>query len=191
MKHEALPEGATVIRWEMMPAPATTKYGEKFDWRETWGNGEWEKEPDRVEWRKPGSAMPRLMVRNRHGAWCGYVGLPPGHPLHGRKAWGTGGTDEQKDERLDKLEVHWGVTFANECGGEICHAPQPGEPEHVWWIGFDTAHSGDFSPGLEATVTRICGPRESRFAGSVYRDVGYVIREVESLAAQLEEVGGQ
>jgi hypothetical protein len=190
MKHEALPEGATVIRWEMLPPPPDAETGERFPWRETWGKGEWENEPDRIEWRSPGSALPRMMVRNRFGAWCGYVGLPPGHPLHGRTAWGMGGTDEQKDERLDGISVHWGVTYTNECSGEICHVPQPGEPEHVWWIGFDTAHAGDLSPGLAATVRRVCGP--SRYGRhDVYRDAGYVIRETEGLARQLEEVGGQ
>lgn len=189
MKHEALPEGATVIRWEMLPPPPDAETGERFPWRETWGKGEWENEPDRIEWRKPGSALPRLMLRNRFGSWCGYVGLPPGHPLHGRAAWGTPGTDEQKDERLDAMRVHWGVTYTNECGGEICHVPQPGEPEHVWWIGFDCGHSGDLSPGLIATVRAICGPSRLREQYEAYRDIGYVIRETEGLAAQLEEAG--
>jgi hypothetical protein len=30
MKHEALPEGATVTRWEMLPPPPDTPHGEKF-----------------------------------------------------------------------------------------------------------------------------------------------------------------
>lgn len=144
-----------------------------------WGDGPWKAEPDRVEWRKPGSPLPRLVLRNRLGAWCGYVGLPPGHPLHGRKAWGTGGEEEQKDDRLDRLEVHCGVTYANECAGHICHVPAEGEPDHVWWIGFDCGHSGDLTPGLPFRM----GDR-----GDSYRDLEFVVTETEGLAAQLEEV---
>lgn len=152
-----------------------------------WGDGPWRDEPDRVEWRNPGSALPRLVLRNRLGAWCGYVGLPPWHPLHGRTAWGTGGTDEQEDDRINRLEVHWGITYANECRGGICHVPAPGEPAHVWWLGFDCAHSGDLAPGLAATVQSVCG-RSSVDRHETYRDLDYVVAHTEALAAQLEVV---
>lgn len=46
--------------------------------RSRWGRGAWDAEPDRREWRHEG--MPCLLIRNRQGAWCGYVALGPGHP---------------------------------------------------------------------------------------------------------------
>ena len=190
MKHEALPEGATVVRWDLTPERYVMADGRTREWREQRGSGAWENEPDVVEWRKPGSALPRMIVRNNNGALCGYVGLPPGHALHGAAGWGTGG-DEANDpvryERVNQLEAHGGITYANECAGHICHVPRAGEPEHVWWLGFDCSHSGDMTPGLRWIAGRDWGERH----GEKYRDVAYVIREVESLAAQLEEAGGQ
>jgi hypothetical protein len=125
MKHEALPEGATVVRWQLEPDlwKGTTRQG-----RESWGPGEWENEPDRVEWRKPGSLLPRMIVRNRVGGLCGYVGVAQGHRCYGK--------------------------------------------------GWD--HSGDQAPGLQMGKV---------FEWESYKDLGYVIRQVEGLAAQLEEAG--
>ncbi len=179
-KPDVMPAGATVVRWQPMDPPGPTSTGERFDWRETWGPGQWEDEPDLVEWRTPGSTMPRLALRNNFGSWCGYVGLPPGHPSHGK------GYDAPA---IEGLSVHGGVTYANECGGKICHAPLPGEPAHVWWIGFDTAHSGDLSPGLRATTRRLCGSRQREW--ETYKNLAYVVSETEQLAAQLEGGGGQ
>lgn len=177
-KLEVLPAGAELVRWE------TETAREGVD-REKWGDGPWTAEPDRVEWRRPGSALPRLVLRGPHGSWCGYVGLPPGHPEHGRKAWGTG--DGEKSERLDSLDVHGGVTYTNECAGSICHVPREGESEHVWWIGFDCAHSGDLSPGIECLINREGAFGRSLLNG-VYRDVAYVIANTEELARQLEAI---
>lgn len=158
---DLLPEGSTLIEWKLQP----DMYAERDPaWRQ-WGDGPWKDEPDRIEWRRPGSALPRLMLRGPMGSWCGYVGVPEGHPLHGRKAWGTGATDEQHHAAVDDLEVHGGITYAEACAGNICHVPAPGEPDHVWWFGFDCAHAGDVSPGLH----RRSGL--SPFRGDEYRDV--------------------
>jgi hypothetical protein len=49
-------------------------------------------------------------------------------------------------------DVHGGLTYADACGHSdhpsrgICHIPAPGEPDGLWWFGFDCAHSGDWSP---------------------------------------------
>lgn len=67
----------------------------------------------------------------RHGAFgcpCGYVLLPPQHPLH---------KVEHGDERLCELDVHGGVTWSS-------WFDDFGEGPHLWAIGFDTAHAGDF-----------------------------------------------
>lgn len=98
-----------------------------------WGDGPWHAEPDRVEWEHAG--LPCLAVRGPAGAWCGYAAVPPAHPLHGKST-----------EDID-VEVHGGLTYANRCQGHICHVPKPGEPDDVYWFGFDCAHSGD-SPHL-------------------------------------------
>lgn len=69
----------------------------------------------------------------------------------------------------------------------ICHSPEDGEPDHVWWFGFDCAHSGDFCPKY-AHIYESLHPESSIFADGHYRDLVYVRREVESLAEQLVKV---
>lgn len=61
----------------------------------------------------------------------------------------------------------------------ICHIPQPGEPDDIWWLGFDCAHVSDRSPGTE-NLLGIWGQND------IYRDVEFVKRECESLARQLK-----
>lgn len=120
--------------------------------RTRWGPGEWDAEPDKVQWFDERVGLPMLAVRHPElGHWCGYVGVAPGHPLHGAKY-------QDVDENFD---VHGGITFSGKCqpgGGEnhgICHVPEPGEPDDVWWFGFDCCHFNDLSPGLEATMREV------------------------------------
>src|SRR4051812_33030319 len=100
--------------------------------RPKWGLGPWESEPDRIEFEAHG--FPCILHRGGAGAWCGYVGVDPTHPYHGRDY-----------DSLD-VSVHGGLTYAKECSGHVCHVPKPGEPENLWWFGFDCAHSGDMHP---------------------------------------------
>lgn len=136
----------------------------------TWGPGPWQAEPDHVVFEHAG--LPCILHRNGGGAWCGYVAVSPGHPAHGQEYGGD----------LD-LNVHGGVTYSDRCQGSICHVPKPGEPDDVWWIGFDCAHAYDLSPGDEA-MYRARG-MASFGMSKQYRDIVYVRREVERLAEQL------
>lgn len=63
----------------------------------------------------------------------------------------------------------------------ICHKPLDGRPDHVWWLGFDCAHSGDLCPSYDNDL-RFRG--ESRY-DSIYRDRAYVEDQCRSLAQQL------
>lgn len=156
----------------------STKNPWKID-RAGWAPGPWDAEPeDRVEWRSRGFAC--LAVRNMMGAWCGYVGVPPGHPWH---------RQEESADRLECVEAHGGLTYSGPCDedGVICHVPEPGEPDEVWWLGFDTAHSGDLCPSY--TTVRLAGMRsamKSLGRGETYRDLAYVRAEVERLVEQAE-----
>jgi hypothetical protein len=168
------------------PTPTTPRVIEKS----TWGDGPWQGEPDRVEWTHAG--LPCLAARGPDvsGHWCGYVAVPPGHPLHGTP---------YNDADVD---VHGGLTYAHRCQGEICHVPAPGEPDDVWWFGFDCAHAGDFSPGLDATLRQIGardrGPAYDHAAAiaanswtvDVYRTLAYVQAETNQLADQLAAIAG-
>lgn len=142
-----------------------------------WGAGPWQDEPDRVEWRSHG--LPCLIVRNMRvtGALCGYVGLPPGHPLHGV---------DYSD--CPEFEVHGGLTYSNKCTDHIYHEPLPGESKDIWWLGFDCGHHNDIAPRLNALIHISMGEGRPHWEGESYRDINYVRGEVERLAAQLKEV---
>lgn len=140
--------------------------------RTGWSSGPWDAESDREEW-KTAAGLPGLMARNRMGAWCGYVAVPPGHPYHGK------GYDDVP------VDAHGELTYSDSCFGHICHVPEPGEPDDVWWLGFDCAHAFDLVPGM----VRPGIPLRSYMNNDVYRDVAYVRAEVEQLAAQLVEAG--
>jgi hypothetical protein len=134
-----------------------------------WGPGPWQEEPDKVQWQDPATSYPCLVVRNRSGAFCGYVGVSPGH-------WAYG-----KDYEDVPADAHGGLTFAGKCqpGGEdsgVCHVVEGGEEDRVWWLGFDCIHSGDHAPAYEYLTAFLSGE---------YRDLGYVKDQVLNLATQL------
>lgn len=142
--------------------------------KSSWGDGPWQSEPDRVEWRTAAGLLGLITRVPNSGILCGYVMVPPGHPLHGVT---------YHDAPVYDLMAHGGITYSASCRDNVCHVPAPGEPDDVWWIGFDTGHAGDYMPGHEALFQRI--GRLSWRENDVYRDVVYVRAEVEQLAAQI------
>jgi len=137
-----------------------------------YGPGPWVGEPDRLEWRYLG--LPCLMVRNvEMGNWCGYVAVPPGHPWHGKT-----------DDALD-VEVHWGLSYTARCAGHICHVPEPGEPDDVWWLGFDCGHAYDVMPFTAKRFGAYAVLEAAGLPATRYRDVAFVRAECEKLADQV------
>lgn len=138
-----------------------------------WGEGPWQNEPDRYEWEHLG--FPCLMVRNSYfGHWCGYVGVPPTHPKY-----------EKEYDSIKDINVHGELTFADHCHGNICHKPKPGQPDNVWWLGFDCGHMFDLKPAMSSLLKDINHERYRFILKDVYRDFAYVKKEVEHLAKQL------
>jgi hypothetical protein len=145
--------------------------------RSGWVRGPWDGEPDRVEW-KTGAGLPGLIVRQQSsGHLCGYVAVTNEHPLYGK------GYSDPYPIGVHSIEVHGGITYAEKCQGHVCHVPAPGEPDDVWWLGFDAHHYGDASPRYESD------PRYGNDPGSTYKTVGYMRAEVERLASQLADAG--
>lgn len=192
-----------------------------------WERGVWDAEPDKMQWLDEATGLPCLITRNHGGAWCGYVGVPPEHPAHG------------KDYNDVDVSVHGGLTFANRCQkhgreefekwrasmlkgkGEIdkyprgdmaqawearghliddfeawqkrqqesgiCHTTEPGEPDCVWWLGFDCSHSQDLSPAMEAILKTIMPERHTTGYAS-YKDINYVRAQCRELAQQLQSM---
>lgn len=89
--------------------------------KSSWGDGPWQTEPDKL-WVDDATDLDCMIVRNRVGSLCGYVGVPREHPWHG--------------QGYDDLEPYPEV-----------HNPI-GRPDDVWWLGFDTAHAHDLSPSM-------------------------------------------
>jgi hypothetical protein len=146
--------------------------------RSSWSAGPWDDEPvDRVDWVDPVTRYPCFVKRGPYGAWCGYVGVPPGHPHYGD------GTDVDVD-------VHGCLTYAAPCEPDdgrphverICHVPAPDEPDDVWWLGFDCGHGCDLIPGMPWLTV----PRETdAIWNPVYRTVDYAKDQATRLARQL------
>lgn len=147
--------------------------------RSGWSSGEWDDEPDKLQWVDPDTDLDCLIVRGPHGAFCGYVGVPAEHPAFGKGY-----------EEVD-AEVHGGLTFADRCqesapeGHGICHIPEPGRTDKIWWLGFDCAHAGDLCPAYD-NADSIRG--QLGITGDSYKNREFVENEIKQLARQLREI---
>lgn len=144
-------------------------------------SGPWDNEPDKAVWIDPDTGLDCMIVRNRYGALCGYVGVPPGHPWH------------RKDYDEVPVEAHGGLTYSNLCDGNeeggICHTPEPGRPADVWWFGFDCSHLGDLPPLMIENLSKLDPELAARISSrQTYRNFGYVQHQVTQLAAQAAAV---
>ncbi len=157
----------------------------------------WETEPDELDFEAFG--LPCALRRGPVKAWCGYVGIPTKHPLHGLgysspiqapksllnrvidktriSAIAILCTDSEALKRnIVSLElcfdVHGGLTWASDHAGGPSH-----KDKGYWWFGFDCAHAGDLSPSMDA----------SKFGQEdyIYRDLAYAKEECRDLARQL------
>lgn len=143
-----------------------------------WGEGPWQDEPDKIQWTDAVTGLPCMAKRNRMGVLCGYVGVAEGHPFFGK------GYDDVP------LDAHGGLSYADACQAPdegmtpeeaeaklICHVPEPGQPDHVWWFGFDCGHGMmDFYPAA---------PDMNIIPQATYKTLGYVRAQCRLLAAQL------
>ncbi len=156
-----------------------------------WGDGPWQSEADKYSWTDQATDLPCLIVRGPAGAWCGYVGITEGHPAFEKTVYDLDSTDLDSTV-VDTLDVHGGVTYSAFCAPEedvghgICHVPEPGKSDHVWWIGFDCHHSYDVGPGYVVRLRDAGMP--DYVENGTYRTVAYVMAQCSHLAAQLKEL---
>lgn len=133
-----------------------------------WPDGPWKEEVDKMQYEDPTTGMPCLVVRGPSGALCGYVGVPESHPCY------------KKSYNEVNVEAHGGLTYSALCTENehgICHIPGEGEPDNVWWLGYDCAHLGDLCPAYQ---------RFGLFGyDETYRDIDYVMAQNADLARQL------
>ncbi|HEY9803243.1 MAG TPA: hypothetical protein V6D25_23065 [Leptolyngbyaceae cyanobacterium] len=140
--------------------------------KSTWADGEWQQEPDRIEWVYLG--FPCLIIRQDAGWLCGYVGIPPTHPYYGK---------DVLDDELKFIPVYGKITFSkashhSDNQSAVCHQLLPTDGNY-WWLGFDCSHSEDVIPIMVNFFN---------FGDSTYKNMEYVKNQVESLAQQLNNL---
>lgn len=148
--------------------------------------GPWTDEPDKVLWVDPTADLDCMLLRSQLGNWCGYVGVPEGHPWFGADV----------DDLEPYPDVHGGVNYADACqegqgDDAICHTPLPGRSGHLWWLGFDCGHAWDFSPLAHhrlKLISRDDLPDRLR-EGQTYRTQEYARDQVTLLALQAHAAG--
>jgi len=113
--------------------------------------------------------LPCLILRNKGGWWCGYVGVPNNSKLYGKNYYTT---TESKDgishieTLINNIKVHGGLTYARL------------KEDNIWYFGFNCAHSGDLNRFL----------LDYQDQNDIYRTKEYVIEECKRLAKQLKEI---
>lgn len=133
-----------------------------------------------LEWKAFGLSCAVVLAREA-GHRCGYVRVPPTHPVHGKKY-----------DAVD-VDVHGGLTFAEI---EPCKEHEDGQG---WWLGFDCAHSGDAYCDPDVGIDEL-HTEEAKISLAVHRSISHghpmpyeehywteaeVVVETERLAAQL------
>jgi hypothetical protein len=135
-------------------------------------SGPWHDEPDKLVWVDEATDLDCMIVRSPLGMLCGYVGVPPEHPNHGKGYW--------HDEGGPGVGGHGGGPYTHRCEGTICHVPEEGRPHDVWWFGFDCGHYLDYVPAMTLGAWQD--------ARASYKNIDFVRTEVESLARQLAAI---
>ncbi|MGZ3349144.1 MAG: hypothetical protein ACXU89_09390 [Xanthobacteraceae bacterium] len=127
-----------------------------------WPEGDWTTEPDREIFVTSEGLDAAVLRHPSLGHLCGYVGVPPGHPLHGRAY----------DEVYDIIdpEVHGGLTYSENGLEDL------GENPAAWYFGFDCAHCYDVSPGML---------KYGAHPAATYRTFSYVKRQIAALSKQI------
>lgn len=148
--------------------------------------GPWDDEPDKAQWIDEKTGLDCLIVRAKMGNLCGYVGVPDTHPLHGQPVG---------SQALGGLVSHGEITFAAPCmemddpasAPAVCHVPEPGRPDNVWWLGFDCMHADDLVPAVWCLLDDSLYLAER--SSVEYRNFAYVRVVVGLLALQLADAG--
>ena len=144
--------------------------------RTDWPKGPWDGEPDREEFISYG--FPCIAVRNNIGAWCGYVGIMPSHPLRDK-------TYNNIFNMEFDIEVHGELTYSDY--GEFPMSHSALKNHKVWTFGFDCAHAGDLVPGILAMRIKYDMPTRFSFSEQ-YRTLEYCKNEIRHLARQLRDL---
>lgn len=141
----------------------------------SWGKGPWQDEPDYVAFIDKETTYPCVAKRNMLGAFVGYVGTDERHPLY---------MSEVGCPEFDFIDAHERApSFAAFLPDESLNFSPP---KRYWWIGFDCMHDNDHCPWRDKTTKpQPTLPRTRRRGQGIYRDLPYVVEQLEFLASQL------
>lgn len=152
----------------------------------------WLTEPNEKRWKDEATGYECFLMRGPTGSWCGYVGLPEGHPAHGFSSYknefdldeiisGEAIAKAKIQKQINDITVHGGITYSgtDEMRGK-----------HLYWFGFDCAHAGDYSPKYDFEPgTPLSLGQPTGWGGVIeYRDMAYAESECVKLAKQLSEI---
>jgi hypothetical protein len=163
-------------------------------------NKPWKYEPNRLETEING--YPALIIRTKNSHLCGYIGIPETHKFYG------------VDYSEIPAYVHGGLTYGDYGNddhiGELYYKPKENnDGNNLYWLGFDCAHAGDYTPGsyesmLDAITKKYISEGYSYIKAvqlakenkdvklfkqsndETYRTIGYVLDELVRLASQLD-----
>lgn len=191
--------------------------------KQTWTNpnrnfppGPWDAEPCKQQWVDAATGLDCLAVRNPGGAWCGYVGVPTGHPCFEKSysvsipALGSGHARRMKQSmpdtpdmglmiaalsgKLDEvtmstaIDVHGGVTFTDRCREHGDAEPWRGVC-HVPLAGRGEVWWIGFDCAHAGDLSPTSGRWGIASPGDAYRTLAYVEEQCAGLARQLAEAG--
>lgn len=148
------------------------KYYDLID-KSAWNRGPWDSEPDMVNlYHEDSDLYCRIIRMESSGSLNGYVALHKGHRWY------------KKNYNDIDVSVHGGLTYSrlSEKEDEGIEEMMPnvlyeGYKGLTYWIGFDTSHYRDLSPGYYNF--RLLQDGE-------YRDLGYIMNELTELCKQLK-----
>ena len=110
-----------------------------------------------------------------NGIECVIMRMPRIKCLYGFIGFEEGHSYYRKDITLEDLQVHGGITYT---GMSLIDGTKSGK----WWIGFDTAHTGDLIPLM---CEKTPGYETFFRNGPVYRNLEYVRTEIKKLVDQV------
>lgn len=158
--------------------------------KSSWGPGTWQNEPDKVQWEDGTTKLPCIAKRNHRGSWCGYVGVDEAHPWYLIDCFDEVPGSSETPNALIKIarEIEYAaLCVEGDKPNSVCHVPGEGDPDHVWWFGFNCAGEHDLNP-VDAAGKRARGAGDDHFQHQTYRTLSYVVACCSQLAEQLAAV---
>ena len=163
--------------------------------KSTWGDGQWQHEPDKCLWQDKTTDYHCCIRRSPgSGSWNGYCAVRKDHPCAGLNC---------DDEPVASIDIHGGLTYTeaaipiDEHGGDPNLSPEYriGDPEWakyaLWVFGFDCAHVWDLIPSIwemREPGGILYRKEQPKWATQeVYRDWNWGTEEVKHLANQFAE----